>query len=163
MLPSGALGHWTAAVLFSALLLLPEHLDAAPVERPDGSVEVVIDGAPVILPASLGSQVAAAVAEHGNDPEELASVLEDLMNAVACDSATSCASLAAAVVVFAVSKSNGGADVIEAIVSSVAAAVPETQVETLLGAVGVTDERQEDSAASAQQTMEPPLSASPTE
>ena len=159
----GAVRCWIAAVLLAAALPLACHAGAGPVERPDGAVEVVVDGSPVTLTTSLAQAVAAAVAEHGNEPDDLATALGELLGAEVCDTAPSCERLAAAAVVFAVSKSSGESDVIAAIVQAAAAAVPAARTEALLAAVGSADGRRGVPAGAVQATTEPPRSASPTQ
>ena len=159
----GAVKCWIAAVLVAAALPLPCHAGAGPVERPDGAVEVVVDGGPITLTAPLAQAVAAAVAEHGNDPDGLAAALRELLGAEVCDTASSCERLAAAAVVYAVSESSGESDVIAAIVRAVAAAVPAARTEALLAAVGSADGRPGAPAGAVQATAEPPRSASPTQ
>ena len=126
-------------------------------------VEVVIDGSPVAIASSLAEAIAAAVAEHGNDPDSLAAAIGELLGAAACDTASACERLAGAAVVYAVSKSSREADVVAAIVQAVAAAVPAAGTETLLAAVGSADGRRDEAGGTAQTAVQPPRSASPTQ
>lgn len=157
--------RWIAAALLAALSL-SSHAGVGPVERPDGVIEVVIDGVPTSLPTPLARALAAAVAEHENDPNSLAAALRSLLDAAPCETASECERLAAAVVVYAVSNSNGNADIVAAIVQGVADAVPAAGTETLLVAVGATQaqERRDDPAeTTALTTLQPQQSASPTD
>ncbi|MCY3794967.1 MAG: hypothetical protein OXG51_11425 [Gammaproteobacteria bacterium] len=154
---------WLATVLLAAMLPQFSSADNSLVERSNGMVEAVIDGAPVTIPAALASAVADAVAEHGNDTDSLAAALRSLVGAAPCDTASACESLAAAVVAFAVSKSNRQADVVEAIVQGVAAAVPAARTGTLLAAVGAADEPRNAPVEAVQTSVQAPRSASPTE
>lgn len=157
------MGRWIAAGLLAAAMPLFGHAAAAPVERPGGAAEIVIDGVAVGLPASLVQVVDAAIAENGNDPDGLAAAIEELMAVAECDTVAACERLAAAVVHLAVSKSNRQADIVGAIVQGVAAAVPTVKADTLLAAVGSAQEPRGALAGTARATAQPPRSASPIE
>ncbi len=156
-------GRW---IVVAGLLVagpLSGHAALELAEGPGGSVEIVIDGVAVGIPASVVEAVEAAVAEHGNDPDGLAAAMEALVVAASCNTAAACERLAAAVVSLAVSKSNQQADIVGAIVQGVAAAVPTAKADTLLAAVGAAQEPRGDLAGTAQATAQPPRSASPIE
>ena len=158
-------GFRVAAVLLVAALSLASagHAETALANGRDGGAVVTIDGEPVAIPTVLAQGVADALAKHGNDPARLEAALRQLMDAAECGTALECERLAAAVVVLAVSKSSRDAEVVEAIVRAVAAAVPAAGTEALVAAVGLTTERRDDPSATARATVEPPRSASPTE
>ena len=101
------------------------------VENEDGGVSVVIDGQESVIPADIVVEILDALAEHAENPQGLREALQDI---VSRNPGTVNDTVLA---VFAVSRSNGSPEAVEAIIGGVVDGNPALAPEALLGALPV--------------------------
>ena len=103
------------------------------VQQSDGSFLASMGERRIVIPASVATSVGDALSEHGNDPQGLKSA----MQAIVSESAGGAGDvlLAAAIAELAVCSSNGGSEVVAAIVDGTMQGNPSVTTEMALSAV----------------------------
>lgn len=136
-------------------------------EQTDGSVSVSVQGEQIVVPASVADAVAAAVAEHGDDPEALQEAIRSIIADYAAGSND--VTLALAIAVLTISQVGSDSVAIASIITGTVAANNEVSAESIievmpsLSAEGGAQEDAEEQVAQLQATVENPFQLSPVQ
>ena len=136
-------------------------------EQTDGSFSVSVQGEQIVVPALVADAIAAAVAEHSDDPQALQEAIRSIIAEYAAG--TNDVTLAVAIAVLTISQVGSDSAAIASIITGTVAANNEVAVESIiqvmptLSAEVDAQEAAEEQLAQLQATVENPFQVSPVQ